>query len=163
MKILLYALVLASSIALSASSLTVVLEDNKLQCEIFINGNPVGTVKDSLVFGDIEAGAYKISMFSNSVFDEGPDSLFTKNDLKARKLGPEGMKEAVVLGTESVLVKDGESTRVIIKNRQVNSMLNPKAKTNTACCCLGGAGGCCLGVLAMSGIMVWLNNTVFAP
>jgi len=158
MKII-YSIVICIAFAfVNGGSMTVILEDFSEPCEIFVNGNSIGEVKDSFLFSDIPEGSYKISMFSENVFKEVDDSLLAESDRKAKKLGNEKMKETVLLGTETVFLSKSEAKKITIKNKQVNEKMTVKGKSNNLCCCLGGGTGCCLGILAVSTLMVWLNN-----
>ncbi|MGE3062800.1 MAG: hypothetical protein AB7T10_04120 [bacterium] len=155
--------IMISAVSVFSSKLTIVLEDSAQPSEIFINNSSMGTVKDSILLEDVGEGSYKISMFSGRVFDENDDSIFSENDKKARALGGKKINEAVSLGTESVFIKPDENKTIIIKNKQTNTLLAEKKGGTSACCLLGGVGGCCLGVLGISTLMVWMNNTIFAP
>lgn len=151
-------LVCLTSIIAFANSLTIVLEDSSVPCVIYVNGISAGEVKDSLVMTNIKAGTYKVSMFSEKIFDKGEDSLITDFEKKAKSLDEKVLQDAVKLGTETAFLSDNNNSRVKINNKAVNDKLKPKGKSNTLCCCLGGGGGCCLGVLAVSTLMVWWNN-----
>lgn len=147
----------------SGATLKIILEDQSSPCEIFLNGSSIGIIKDSIIFNDAEEGSYKVSMFSERVFDEKSDSVTSANDKRVRNLDKESMRSAIALGTESVFLSETESKSVILKNKQVAALIKEKKPNNKPFwCCFGGGAGCCLSVLAASTIMVWLNNTVFA-
>lgn len=151
------------SIIIFSSTLNIALEDYSSPCFVYVNGKFIGEVKDSTVMQDLKEGAYKVSMFSENFTEVSNDSLLSEAEKKAKKLDDASMKEAIALGTETILLSKDEVKRVLIKNKQVYERLNPKGKSKTLCCCLGGGTGCCLGVLALSTLMVWMNNQIQVP
>lgn len=151
------------SIAVFSGTVTVLLEDYSSPCFIYVNGESMGEVKDSLFLQDLEEGAYKVSMFSENFIEISDDSLLSEAERKAIKMDDASMKEAVALGTETFFLSKDEAKRFTLKNKQVNEKINPKGKSKTLSCCLWGGTGCCLGVLAVSTLMVWYNNQIQGP
>jgi len=156
-KFVFSALVLMFWLASYSTSLTILLEDSSSPCEVYLNGESLGEIKDSIVMNELKSATYKVSMFSAKVLDG--DTAVQQDSLNPAekavlKLEPVKKQEALNLGTETVFIPKDASVRITVKNKQVNAVLGTK-KSGSACC-LGGAGGCCLGGggLVIGGVII---------